>query len=172
LKPQKIRKRSHHTAEEMSATTIASLNQELIGVKTNCKKAYEWLKECQEEKTAMMAKLEAKIVADPDNETLHELYFDYCEINGSRKCVAAWIVEGQEWSFTNYPKQTLSHKITGNGHWKITITNKDAVRLVLTEEGQEAVRQQVDLIREENEAALEDSDSNVKAIIDFKFYCI
>jgi hypothetical protein len=148
------------------------MEEELIAVKTNCKKAYEWLRECQEEKTAMMAKLEAKIVADPDNETLHELYFDYCEINGSRKCVAAWIVEGQEWTFTNYTKQTLSHKITGNGHWKITITNKGDVRLVLTEEGQEAVRQQVDLIREENEAALEDSDSNVKAIIDFKFYCI
>ena len=49
----------------MSATIIASLKQELIGVKTNCKKAYEWVRDRDDKIGKTIDLLEAAYLAAP-----------------------------------------------------------------------------------------------------------
>ena len=112
----------------VSVSSSKAIEKQLIGVKKNCKFAYNCLNDRQQRLSNMMDKTEAMIIANPDNDAMKRLWLSHQEILEWEKTVASWRNDEGKTDGFQMP-------IRDNEHWDVQITRKGKVRACLTPAG-------------------------------------
>lgn len=101
----------------------------IVAIKANCKKAYEWIRQRDGEIKASLKCLEDAIVASNSHE-MRRMYLRQLGIFGRTKTICDYRIRDE--CGTKYVEDSICLPIEDNPYWDVQITTKQKVRIVPT----------------------------------------